>query len=161
MSKQMVRVGCALKQSEIDGVIWPPFCHEWLWAENAGNENVFRILSSPFYAKNLSIYDIVVAREIETDPERFELKTVEHRSGWSTFQAFLEDHPLRETAQQFLQALEQIGCQIENEEQTGMSSIGSPPKLDAKTVEQLLMEAEKSGILTYEVGWLGECEPPA
>lgn len=134
-----------LKPSE-----WHGHAIETVWAERV-SDNLFRIRNVPFYAKELSVEDIVL-----TEPKDgiYYLKFVSKRSGHSTYRIFLSKNIQAETFRKNWEPLEMIGCTYEKG-QGSLFAIDIPPSVDIYKAYSLLEEGEKNGIWEFEEGHCG------
>ncbi|MHB8462642.1 MAG: DUF4265 domain-containing protein [Vulcanimicrobiaceae bacterium] len=136
-----------------DGTQWPPYEREWLWAELV-SDTQYRVKNVPFYAFHLALDDVVSTSPDNGLKGRRLFETVIARSGFSTFRAVAYTDIGDPTAEQFFDALAEMGCTLEGDQTTGVRAIGSPPILDSDVILALLQEAEREGILTFEVGFI-------
>ena len=136
-----------------DGAHWPPYEVEWLWAELVGDTQ-YRVKNVPFYPFDLALDDVVSTSPDNGLKGRRLFETVIARSEFSTFRAVAYTDIGDPTAEQFFDALAEMGCTLEGDQTTGVRAIGSPPILDSDVILALLQEAEREGILTFEVGFI-------
>lgn len=129
---------------------WHGFATESVWAEQV-TENLFQIKNVPFYAKELSIDDVVL---VEFRSGSYYLKFVSKRSGHSTYRIFLGENVSAVIFRKYWQPLEEIGCSYEKG-QGRLIAIDVPDTTDVHKTYSLLEEGEKHGIWEFEEGHCG------
>ncbi len=134
----------------LDPSEWHGYATETVWAEQV-SDNLYRIRNVPFYAKELSVEDIVI---VEPREGNYYLKFVSKRSGHSTYRIFLGENVLAEAFRKYWQPLENIGCTYEKG-QGRLFAVDIPPSTDIYKAYSLLEEGEKNNIWEFEEGHCG------
>jgi len=123
---------------------YPPFASERLWVENIGTRE-FKIDNIPFYARNLSVGDIVEA-EPNSEGVLTYIRTTRPSSN-STIRVVLYDEGTRS---ELINELQHLGCDYEVAEPQSLIAVNVPDTVD---ISRLLMFLDsKSGVeeIDYE-----------
>ena len=132
---------------------WHGYGTEGLWAEPVSADH-FRVLNTPFFAKGLSVDDVVAAK-LGTDGYRFD--GVVSRSGHSTYRVIPEGDGDLGPA---LANLRRLGCTWE-EGPDGLLAIDVPPESDIRAVFKALETSMNEGLWDFEEGHVGHVIPQA
>ena len=150
----LVRVSFALDPSEWHGCPWEGF-----WTEPVAIPGgvVYRVLNSPFYAKNISYLDLIKAMK---DPEcdRLIFDAAWKRSGHSTYMLYRDDSDYN----RFDDALEKLcklGCTYESttwgEKNGTLYSLDIPPETDILLIHKMLEGAQERNEMAFQKGFVG------
>lgn len=126
---------------------WHGYASEGLWAEPVARDQ-FRLLNTPFYAKGLSVDDVVAAT---LAPDGYEFDSVIERSGHSTYRLIPED---KDQVAQGLMDLQRLRCTWE-EGPGGLLAIDVPPESNIHDVYAVLESGSEQGIWDFEEGHVG------
>lgn len=136
----------------LDPNAWHGHATETVWAEPVGRDR-YRLRSVPFYAKGLSIEDVV-----NTEPDTSIVIGVSLRSGHSTYRIFLAEN-LDDTSEAFQshwRNLAAMSCSYERA--TGrLFAVDVPPRADIQKVFELLALGERDGVWDFDEGHCGHC----
>jgi hypothetical protein len=113
-----------------------------------GTLTQFRLLNTPFYAKGLSVDDVIAAT---LAPDGYEFDSVIERSGHSTYRLIPED---RDQVAQGLMDLQRLRCTWE-EGPGGLLAIDVPPESNIHDVYAVLESGSEQGIWDFEEGHVG------
>ncbi len=153
-STSKVKLGIRLDCAKMDdGGHWPPYEMEWLGADLV-SDTQYRLKNVPFYAFDLALDDVVSTSAENGSKGQRIFEAVMGRSGFSTFRAVACTAAGDPTAEEFFDALAEMGCTLEGDQTTGVRAIGSPPSLDPDVILAVLQEAEREGIVTFEIGFI-------
>ncbi|MHB8462498.1 MAG: DUF4265 domain-containing protein, partial [Vulcanimicrobiaceae bacterium] len=110
-----IKVGVILDCVALDdGTQWPPYEIEWLWVEPVVDTQ-YRIKNVPIYAMDLALDDVVSTRQESGEQGRRLFEDVVTRSGFSTFRAVARETTDDLSAENFFDALADIGCTLEGD----------------------------------------------
>jgi hypothetical protein len=114
-------------------------------------DDLYCLDNSPFYAYDVSFGDIVLAPRNDGDP--IYLKTVTHR-GHSTYRVRLPNGLDHNHFVANWKQLEALGCTFEGSSANParLYAIDVPPQADMNAVYEVLEEAERNEIWTFEEG---------
>jgi hypothetical protein len=130
---------------------WHGNSSESLWVKPWFKENTYQIRNIPFYAKCVSLDDVIEIKEIEGVKY---FKSVLKKSGHSTYRIFLKDGVSEDIFTDFWMPLENIGCSYEKG-YNRFYSIDVPLETDIYKVYSLLENGEKNNIWEFEEGNVG------
>lgn len=153
ISDGSVRIRFVLDPSD-----WHGHTSENLWAEpviGTDSSDLYRLMSSPFFAKGVSFQDVVRARRSDKLEYLDFLETVE-RSGHSNYMLIKGDD-----FDNFWKKLQEMGCTYEG----GTINLGSgevsfyavdvPPAADIYEVYAVLSDGESQGAWVFQEGSVG------
>ena len=121
---------------------------ERLWAKPMGGGR-FRLRNTPFYARNVSVEDVVLGR---TDGASVTFVAPVVRGGHSTYRIRSHLAVSDEEFRRFWGPLEALGCSFE---QGPVLAVDVPPGLDIYEVYGLLEAGEAAGAWDFEEGHCG------
>ncbi|MCL9828163.1 DUF4265 domain-containing protein [Ralstonia solanacearum] len=129
---------------------WHKFSSELLWAE-ALEDGTMRILNIPFFAKGLSIGDVI---SIRIESEGIFFNSIVSSGGHSTYRLIRNESVDDETFKQMWSGLAELGCTYESFliGPTYMYAIDVPPSADVRNVYSLLEAGEKDEIWDFDEG---------
>ncbi|MDD1611425.1 MAG: DUF4265 domain-containing protein [Methylococcaceae bacterium] len=137
----LVKIYFYLEQDD-DG--YPPVATESLWAREL-QDNMYCIDNIPFYAKGVSLNDIVTAKPNEENLLFF--RKIIQPSGHSTIRVIIfEDADVSSWQHE----LEKFGCASEKDYLPQLISVDIPPTVDIQNVWALLEEGLHNDQLEYE-----------
>lgn len=122
---------------------YPPCSCESLWAEKVG-ENSFKIDNIPFYARDVSLGDVVYAPP-SSDGSVY--KKHMERSENSTIRVILFDG--QDTSPLF-DMLKKCGCEYEGGVPKDLIAVNIPPSADLNALLRYLNSEHRAGRLEYE-----------
>jgi hypothetical protein len=128
---------------------WHGHATETLWAERV-NEGRYRLRSVPFFARGLSVEDVVTTR-FEDDIDV--VTGVSLHGGHSTYRVFLSDGTTLESSSfsEHWQPLADLGCTYERATER-LLAIDIPPSADLHRAYELLGKGETAGVWDFEEG---------
>ncbi|HVX52441.1 MAG TPA: DUF4265 domain-containing protein [Chitinophagaceae bacterium] len=126
---------------------WHSFKAETVWATML-EDNLYRLENTPFFADNVSYHDIVFAWYDE-ERDALIVKSVQQRSGNSTFRIILADGIPYETFCTAIEKAQQPGCTYEGYKNYQFA-LNIPPAVDVKDVIAVLKDGEKAGTWYFE-----------
>jgi hypothetical protein len=136
---------------ELDPNAWHGVGTETLWAEAMGADR-YRLQNSPFYAKDVSFEDVVLARPNQRGELVVERPVV--RSGRSTYR-IIPGHPVGSPEFERLWArLSLMGCTYEGTDGS-LLAVDVPPSADIFAVYAVLEEGEAGEVWSFEEGHCG------
>ncbi len=130
---------------------WHGNSTETLWADPLLKENSFQVRNIPFYAKGISLDDVIETDEV--DGSKY-FKGILKKSGHSTYRIFLADKVTERQFESFWEPLEKIGCSYEK----GFNrfySIDVPNDTDIYKAFSLLEDGEKNSVWEFEEADVG------
>jgi len=130
---------------------WHGNSTEELWVEPWFKANNYQIRNTPFYAKGVSLDDIVEAEEVG---EMKYFKCVVQNSGHSTYRIFLGDKISETIFERYWMPLENIGCSYKKG-YNRFYSIDVPDETDIYKTYSFLENGEKNNIWEFEEGNVG------
>ena len=139
MADDYVRIVFKLEKDEDD---YPPVDYERLWARPRGN-GLFEIDNVPFFARDISVGDIVTAREVRGE---WMFTDVVQPSGSSTLRAIIFDGT---QVQGIRDQLREMGCSTELNG-SKLISVDIPAQVDLHAVRGWLLRQEEAGVLEFE-----------
>lgn len=135
---------------DLDSSDWHGYTTETVWAERLSND-LFRIRNVPFYAKELSVEDVV---STEYRDGNYHLKFITQRGGHSTYRIFLEESIINEVFKQYWNPLEKIGCTYEKGKGR-LIAVDVPPQANIYETYKFLENGEQNNIWEFEEGHCG------
>lgn len=138
-----------VQESVGNGLTWPPFPVERLWAHRM-DDDLYVVDNVPFFAKGIALYDTI---RVSHDPN-LGLVFVEpqERSGYSTVHVFPgESRADHADAGSILAILAGGGCVLEKSGKLDMVALAVPPRVELKYVLSMLSAANAEGVLEYEL----------
>jgi len=129
---------------------WHGSATETLWAERVDSRR-FRLRNVPFFVFDVSVEDVVLAREAEGS---FEFEGVSIRGGHSTYRIITRKTASPETFLSKWQELEKSGCTYE-QGPGRLRAVDVSPKADIHKVYELLEQGERDGIWDFDEGHCG------
>lgn len=130
---------------------WHGNSTEELWAKQWFREDNFQIRNVPFYAKGISLNDIIQTIQVG-NVEYF--KNVLQKSGHSTYRIFLEDKVTKDSFDQHWSSLENMGCSYE-QATNRLYAIDIPPEVDIYKAYSLLEIGKQDNIWDFEEADIG------
>jgi hypothetical protein len=130
---------------------WHGNSSETLWVSPWFKENSFQVRNIPFYAKGVSLDDIIETDEI--DGTKY-FKCIFKKSGHSTYRIFLANNVTEQQFNSYWAPLEKIGCSYEK----GFNrfySIDVPSDADIYIAHSLLENGEKNNVWEFEEADIG------
>jgi hypothetical protein len=147
---EMAKIGFKLEKDQ-DG--YPSADWEWLWAMRI-SDSTFRIDSVPFFAKSISIGDVVAA---ETSNGALSYSGLVEPSGHSTVRVVVFRNAAKESGQELATvvadlraSLKSLGCSNELSHLANLFSVDIPPEVNYGLVSTFLSQKEADGVLEYE-----------
>lgn len=131
---------------------WHKYASETLWAEKVG-ANQYRLLNTPFFAKNVSFYDTV---ETKTGAPPFEVQWVISRGGHSTYRIYpfkkTKSGGVEEAFENVVKELQERGCRFESGliGELPIYAFDIPPEVDAEPIYQNLVQLANEDVLEFE-----------
>jgi Domain of unknown function (DUF4265) len=155
-ANKLARLTVSLRKYDTKRGQWPPFDEEKLWAEQVSSGR-FRIDNVPFYARNVSYDDIVVADEMGNCRAR----EVVERGKHSTFRIMfasdlstLRQEQLNAEYAQYFEALREIGCASPEFAGPGLVAIDVLPYAIIEAITDVLEIGVEEGRWDYEWGYI-------
>jgi hypothetical protein len=133
---------------------WHGSATESLWAEPVPGGR-YRLRNSPFYAFDVSVEDVVFAREEEG---ALFFAGVSLRGGHSTYRIMKANGLRPEDFEQCWEPLQQAGCSYE-EGPGRILAVDVPPQADIQHVYALLGRGEQAQVWHFEEGHRGHLDP--
>jgi hypothetical protein len=135
--------------ANLDPDAWHGHATETMWAERV-DEARYKLRSVPFYARGLSVEDIV--RTEKHDSVDVIIGVIIH-GGHSTYRIFLGEGiaPESDTFSQYWEPLATVGCTFERATKR-LLAVDIPPFADIHHVYAALEEGEAAGIWDFEEG---------
>jgi hypothetical protein len=133
----------------LDPGAWHGHASETMWAEKLG-EGRYRLRNVPFYARGLSVEDIVTT---QVDGAVEVIREVSIHGGHSTYRIFLSPG-VAVGSQEFLdqwKGLAQMRCTFERAS-ARLLAVDVPPTADLQRAYDLLLEGEKASVWDFEEG---------
>jgi hypothetical protein len=130
---------------------WHGNSTETLWVIPWFTINKYQVRNIPFYAKGISLDDIIEANEIEG--VKYFLSVVKS-SGHSTYRVFLRESISEDIFDLYWMPLKKIGCTYEKAFNR-FYSIDVPADTDIHDTYSLLADGEKNHIWDFEEGNVG------
>lgn len=134
----------------LDSSDWHGAGSESLWAKELAN-GCFKLMNIPFYAKDISLDDIVA---IQYSEDKLWFKSVIKHSGHSTYRVLLWDKIEEHLFDLYWKPLEEKGCTYEKAKM-GFYAIDVPPSSNIHEVYSLLEIGEHDSIWEFEEGYCG------
>lgn len=135
---------------EIEPTDWHNYRSESVWATPLG-KGLYQIRNLPFYAMGLSFDDVVRATLVHGD---LLFKSVERRSGHSTYRFFTIDEITDEQWLPFWKPLEELGCTYERGTER-LFAVDVPTHVDVRRAYELLAAGEKAGVWGFQEAHCG------
>ena len=164
MSEGRCKVRFQLASYPLDESLeWPPYEAESMWGEWTG-PNTARLISNPFYAKDVGYLDEVRVKKAEVlpdleednvDPNFVEFDSVVNRSGHGIVRIILFADEVRDQAEQAVADIEKMGCTWESTGD-GLVSIDIPPEANQRQVMSRLQVAAALKGIYVDVGFLAQ-----
>lgn len=123
---------------------YPPFASEGLWVESMGAHD-FKIDNIPFYARKLSVGDIVEA-ELNSDGVLTYIRTIRPSSN-STIRVLLYNEGARSA---LLSELQYLGCDYEIAEPQNLVAVNVPDTVDIGRLLMFLDKKSSAEEIDYE-----------
>lgn len=115
---------------------------ESVWANKVGE--YYRIDSIPFFAKNLSLNDLV---EVDPEGDALYFSKLISESGWSTVQLVIMD---KDHAQGVIDSIERMGLSWEGlGKDNQYLALGIPPTASYSEIKSVLDSLAAQGVLDY------------
>lgn len=141
----------ALKKivARLEAGAWHGHATETVWAERI-DESRYRLRSVPFYARGLSVEDVVTTR---TEDDVDVITGVSLYSGHSTYRIFLANGTTLESKafNDHWKQLSGLGCTFERATER-LLGIDVPPTADLRRAYDLLAQGEAAGVWEFEEG---------
>lgn len=129
---------------------WHGFSSESMWAEKI-SENQFKLRNVPYYAKNISLGDVVAVQRTEN---QYFFNMVSKRSGHSTYRILINKEIDENLFKRYWEKLENIGCSYE-QGKNRLIAVDVPPETNIYEAYKLLEDGEKAGTWDFEEGHCG------
>ena len=123
---------------------------EWVWAEPQ-DDGKYVVKNVPFYAKGLSCEDSVEAEEAGGT---LVFRRVDRHNGHSTYRIYASAGRSAPDVAALLERLRQMHCDIEPATDK-LVAVDVQPEADIYRVYDILMEAERAGLIDFQEGYCG------
>ena len=145
------KVCIRLEKGTLNGMPWPPYDTESLWAD-VDEPVEATLLNSPFFAKGLSYLDKLEIDESGPNDVAKVLGVLAH-SGHGTIRAILTTTKMMSQADSAIEEIERLGRTWESDG-GAVLAIDVPPKVRSQDVLTVLNAAQAKGLLYVDVGFL-------
>jgi len=139
----------------LDSEEWHGYGTETVWAEAVASDR-YRLRNTPFFAKGVSVEDVVHVRE--RDDTLF-FDAVSLSSGHSTYRVMVDDAAEPGVLEEYWSPLQALGCTYESAEMNVLLlAVDVPPGVDIYAAYALLEKGEADGVWHFEEGHCGHLE---
>lgn len=136
---------------------WPPVSVESVWARVTDEPHQYVIENTPFFANGATLGDVVVAKcRPSSDESEAEKLWFQERVTWGRNALIRLIVRKKEAGEEIVRWLQRIGCICEGFEKFSMVAVSIPPEVDQATVQEFLLERERSGDVHVEEAMLRE-----
>lgn len=144
---KMVKVFFSLEREDD----WPPAGVESVWARSTGEPHHYIIENTPFFAREATLGDVVIANQRPTpdEPDAAEL-WFEERVKWGGNALIRLIIRRKEAEDQIVAWLDRAGCICEGFDKLAMVAASIPPTTEQAMVQQYLLEREQAGDVYVE-----------
>ena len=129
---------------------WPPVSSEGVWCEK--KENIFMLLSTPFFIKGLACGDEFEATPDEVNNHIFKYKVVKESGHSVVWLMNIENIDLSK----YIAKIERFGCKVEVLERFKIYSIDIPPNINVGKFDEVSNKIRNKGVAIAYPTWRHE-----